>query len=83
MRMLPLICLPLLISGCMIWPKPVGEVQVQQPVVVAPKPVVAKKAAPVVKKRIVPKPVVATMPASERSDAPGRSGPDDAGGWNP
>lgn len=76
MRMLPLICLPFLLSGCMIWPKPVEEVQVQQPVV-------AKKAVPVVKKRVVPKPIVSTTPASERSDSPGRSGPDDAGGWNP
>lgn len=73
MRMLPLICLPFLLSGCMIWPEPVAEVQVQQPVVVAPKPVVAKRAAPVVRKRVVPKPVVQSPANSDR----GESG----GGW--
>jgi len=69
MRMLPLVCLSSLLSGCMVWPKPVDEVQVRQPIVVAPKPVVAKKAAPVVRK-----PVITQMPASERGEG--------GGGWD-
>lgn len=74
MRMLPLSML-FLLSACMMPLEPVAKVQAPQTIVVAPKPVVAKKAAPVVKKRVVPKPVVA--PVGERSDR-GEGG----GGWS-